>query len=227
MTSLTETLNSSARKWRNRAEFEHAGHADDLVRRQSGKLLQRPDHRVERIGDADDEGVGRVRSETGADRLHNLEIDAEQVVAAHARLPRHAGGDDDDVGAGDGRIVARAGELGVKALDRTRLSEIERLALRDAVDDVEEDDVAEFLKRRQMRQGAADLAGPDQSNLLARHGICPLLRPLIETAARHDVARPREARGVLSDDPPSRSSRTFGAGDKKRGGRPERNPDKS
>ena len=39
---------------------EHAGHADHLVVRQAGDLLQRPDHGVERVGDADDEGVGRV-----------------------------------------------------------------------------------------------------------------------------------------------------------------------
>jgi hypothetical protein len=37
---------------------EHAGHADDLVVRQAGEFAQRPDHRVERVGDADDEGVG-------------------------------------------------------------------------------------------------------------------------------------------------------------------------
>ena len=54
---------------------------------------------------------GRVRLDAGADRLHHLEIDAEQVVAAHAGLARHAGGDDDDVGAGDGGVVARAGQL--------------------------------------------------------------------------------------------------------------------
>ena len=156
-----------------------------------------------------DEGVGRVRLEAGADRLHHLEIDAEQVVAAHAGLARHAGGDDDDVGAGDRRIVARAGELGVEALDRAGFGEIERLALRHAVDDVEQDDVAEFLERRQVGQGAADLAGPDQSNLLARHEIVPLFESF-ETAARHDVARPRGSR-VLSSDLPNRSSRTFGA----------------
>ena len=173
------------------------------MRRQAGKLLQRPHHRVERIGDADDEGVGRVRLEAGADGFHHLEIDAEQVVAAHAGLPRHAGGDDDDVGAGDGRVVARPDELGVEALDRAGLGKIERLALRHAVDDVEEDDVAEFLDRRQVRQGAADLAGPDQSNLLARHEILPLFEiSFIETAARHDVARPRGSR-VLSSDLPN------------------------
>ena len=65
---------------------EHAGHADDLVVRQAGEFAQRPDHRVERIGDADDEGVGRMRLDALADRLHHLEVDAEQIVAAHARL---------------------------------------------------------------------------------------------------------------------------------------------
>src|SRR5208337_3007135 len=117
---------------------------------------------------ADDEGVGRVRLEAGGDGFHHLEIDAEQVVTAHAGLPRHAGGDDDDIGAGNGRVVARPAEFGVEALDRAGFGKIERLALRDAVNDVEEDNVAEFLKRRQVRQGPADLPGSDQSNLLAR-----------------------------------------------------------
>ena len=66
-------------------------------------------------------------------------------------------------------IVARAGQSGVDALDRGRFGRVERLALRHPVDDVEEHDVAQFLHRRQMRQRAADLAGADQSNLLARH----------------------------------------------------------
>ena len=39
---------------------EHAGHADDLIGRQAGLFLQRPDHGIERIGDADDEGLGRM-----------------------------------------------------------------------------------------------------------------------------------------------------------------------
>ena len=170
MTSSTETLNSSARKCRNRAEFEHPGHADDLVFGQTGKLLQRPNHRVERIGDADHEGFGGVRPEAGGDRLHHLQIDTEQVISAHPGLSRHAGGDDDDVGAGDGGIAARADQLGVEALDRPRFGQIESLALRNAVDNVEQHDVAQLLQGGQVSQGAADLAGPDQSNLLARHG---------------------------------------------------------
>ena len=140
-------------------------------------FLQRPDHRVERIGDADDESVGRMRLDAGADRVHHLEIDAEQVVAAHAGLARHAGGDDDDVGAGDVGVGTGPRQLGVEAVDRRGFGEIERLALRNAVDDVEENDVAQFLQRGQMRQRAADLAGPDQSNLLTRHGLRPWFWP--------------------------------------------------
>ena len=49
----------------------------------------------------DDEGVGGVLLDAGADLLHDLEVDADQVVAAHAGLARHAGGDDADVGALD------------------------------------------------------------------------------------------------------------------------------
>ena len=191
VTSSTETLNSSARKKRKRAESSTPAMPTTLLRGQAGELLQRPDHRVERVGDADDEGVRGVLLEAGADRLHDLEVDAEEVVAAHAGLARHAGGDDDDVGAGDGGVVAGAGDLGVEPVDRAGLGQVERLALGHAVDDVEQDDVAEFLQRGQMGERAADLTGADQSNLLARHGISSALRPLVETAARHDAARPR------------------------------------
>ena len=38
--------------------IEHAGHADHLVVRQAAGLLQRPDHGIERIGDADHESIG-------------------------------------------------------------------------------------------------------------------------------------------------------------------------
>ena len=108
-----------------------------LCLRQAAGLLQRPHHGVERVGDADDEGVGRVFLDAGADLLHHLEIDAEQIVAAHAGLARHAGGDDADVGALDRVVGVGAGELGVETVDRRRLGDVERLALRDALGDVE------------------------------------------------------------------------------------------
>ena len=150
--------------------IEHAGHADDLVVRQAREFAQRPHHRVERVGDADDERVGGVGLDAFADGLHDLQVDAEQIVAAHARLAGDPGGDDDDVGARDVGIVVRAGDLGVKARDRANLRQVERLALRHAFDDVEQDDVAEFLLRGEQRQRPADIPGSDQCDLLASHG---------------------------------------------------------
>ena len=51
-----------------------------------------------------------------------------------------------------------------------RLGDVERLALRHAVDDVEQHDVAQFLQAGQQGERAADLSGADQRDLLACHG---------------------------------------------------------
>ena len=149
---------------------EHAGHADHLLLRQTAGFLQRPDHGVERVGDADHEGIGRVFLDAGADLSHHLEIDVEQIVAAHARLARHAGGDDADVGAFDRLVAVGAGDLGVEIIDRRGFGDVERLALRDAFHDVEHHDVAKLLETDEVGEGAADLAGTDQGNFIARHG---------------------------------------------------------
>ena len=72
-------------------------------------------------------------------------------------------------GALDRLVGIGAGKAGVEALDRRGLSEIERLALRHALRDVEQNDVAELLETDQMRQRAADLTRADQCDLVARH----------------------------------------------------------
>ena len=113
---------------------------------------------------------GRVLLDAGADLLHHLEIDVEQIVAAHARLARHAGGDDADIGAFDRLVGVGAGEAGVEIVDRRGSGDVERLALRHALHDVEHDDVAELLEADEMSQRAADLTGADQRNLVTRHG---------------------------------------------------------
>ena len=123
-----------------------------------------------------DEGVGRVFLDALADLFHHLEIDAEQIVAAHARLARHAGGDDADLGVVQRLIGIGAGEIRIEPVDRRRLRDIERLALRHAFGNVEHHHVAQLLEADEMSQRAADLAGADQSNLVARHGKSVLWR---------------------------------------------------
>ena len=149
--------------------IEHAGHADDLFGLQAGELLQRPDHGVERVGDADDEGVRGILLDAVADRFHDLQVDADQVVAAHAGLARHAGGDDDHVGACDIGIVVRALVPGIEPVDRRGFGDVETFALGNALRDVEEHDVAEFLQADEMGERAADLAGADERDLVPGH----------------------------------------------------------
>ena len=58
----------------------------------------------------------------------------------------------------------------VEPVDGRRLRDIERFALWNALGDVEHHDVAQFLQADEVGQGSADLAGANQSNLVARHG---------------------------------------------------------
>ena len=151
-----------------------AGHADDPLMGKPGEFAQRPDHRVQGIGDADDEAVRRVRLDALADRLHDLQIDAEQVVAAHAGLAGDAGGDDANVRVGDVGIVAGALELDVIALDGPGLRQVQRLAFGNALGDVEQDDVAHLADRGEVGQRAADHAGANQGDFLPSHAECSL-----------------------------------------------------
>jgi hypothetical protein len=79
-------LNSSARKVAEARAIEHARHADDLAVRQAGELAHHPHHRVERVGDDDDEGVRGMRLDASPTVAIDLGVDADQVVAAHACL---------------------------------------------------------------------------------------------------------------------------------------------
>ena len=60
--------------------------------------------------------------------------------------------------------------LRVEIVDRRGLGDVERLALRNALHDVEHHDVTELFEADEVGQRAADLAGADQRNLVTRHG---------------------------------------------------------
>ena len=121
----------------------------------------------------------RVGLDALADGLHDLKIDAEQVVAAHAGLARHAGGDDAHVGAGDVGIVIGALQLRIETLDRARLHQVERLAARRIGGDVEQHRVAQLLQPDKMRERPADHSSADKCDLVACHeDACPLFQKL-------------------------------------------------
>ena len=118
---------------------------------------------------------GETLAARGHDRADDARVLGQQVVAAHARLARQAGGDHDDVGAGRVRVVVGAHDPHVVAHDRRRLRHVQRLALGQALDDVDEDDVREPRLSDALRGGRADVAGADDGDLGMGHGTWRLL----------------------------------------------------
>jgi hypothetical protein len=149
---------------------EHAGHADHLGRWQTRHLLHHAHHRIERIGDADVEGVGAALLDVLADRDHHLGVDADEVVAAHAGFARHTRGDDHHVRAVQGSVVGASGKDAVERLDWRCLGDVEGLALGYPVDDVEQADVAKFLHAGEQGECAPDLPRTDECDFVSRHG---------------------------------------------------------
>ena len=134
--------------------------------------------------------------ECGGGRLDDGPDDAgvlgQQVVPAHPRLAGQARGHDDDVGAGGVGVVVRADDPGVVADDRRRLGEVEALALRQPLDDVDEDDVGQPGLGDALGGRGADVAGADDGDLVAGHGVGCLL-PV--GPARRSILCPGDAAG--------------------------------
>src|SRR5262249_35701359 len=125
--------------------------------------------------------------DAGADRLDNLEIDAEEIVAAHSGFARNAGRHDDNIGACYGFIIIASGERHIKTFDRSRFGKIERLALRCSFGNIVEHDVAELIERREVSQSAADLTCTNQSDFVARHELLVLLCPCGRTLGHRET----------------------------------------
>ncbi len=135
-------------------------------------------HGVERVGDDDDDGVRRVLGRLRDAALDDLVVLHQQIVAAHAGLPREAGGLHDDVGVGGVFVAVGADDFDVDALDGARLSHVEALALRDALGNVDENNVGEFLVGQEHCTGRAYVAGADDGDFLTHDSS------LIRTLAR-------------------------------------------
>src|SRR5262249_36591389 len=136
---------------------------------------------------ADNKGRRGIFLDAGTDLLHHFQIDAKQIVPAHARLTRHAGGDDTDAGAFNSLIGVGAGKLGIKAVNGRGLDEVERLALGNALGNAEQRAVPQLLESDEVGKRAANLAGTNQGNFRTRHVWGNLVR-------ESGVAEPRRSR---------------------------------
>ena len=71
-TSSTRDIHFFGQEMTEARAVEHARHAHHFVVRHARKFAQRPHHGVERIGDADDESVGRMGPDAVAHRTSSL-----------------------------------------------------------------------------------------------------------------------------------------------------------
>jgi hypothetical protein len=148
---------------------QHASHAEDALAGEARCLQRDVAHRVERVGDDDQDrlrGVLRGLLDDGPDDAGVLR---QQVVAAHPRLARQTRRDDDDVGSGRVRVVVRARHPCVVADHRGRLGEVEALALGQSLDDVNQHDVGQPGLGDPLGGRGPDVAGADNGDLVARH----------------------------------------------------------
>ena len=110
-------------------------------------------------------------ADPGAHCVHDLDVDPEQIIAAHPRLARHTGCDDDHIGTGEVGVVAGPHHGGIEAFHRGCFSDIQRLAFGDAIGEIEQHNVAEVLHAGEQRQRPANIASADQCDFVASHSL--------------------------------------------------------
>src|SRR6185437_3537669 len=108
-----------------------------------------------RIRHDNDDAIRRVLYDFADHVAHDLVVGVEQIVAAHPRLARDSGSDDYDVGIRSVGVVVGAGDMRIALFDGHGFEQVESFALRHAFDDVNEDDVGEFLGGDPVRGGRA------------------------------------------------------------------------
>ena len=132
-----------------------------------GKARLRADeigHHVERIAHDDDDGFRRVLLHVIGHAADDLGVLHQQVVAAHAGLAGQAARDDDDIRTGVIGGIVRALHIAVEIFQAGRLQHVERLALRHALDDVVQDDIAQFFFRQTLGRGGPDKTSSDNGD---------------------------------------------------------------
>ena len=80
---------------------------------QAGKLAQRPNNRIQRIGDANYKSIWRMGFDAFTNSFHHFQIDAQQIITAHPGFTWNACGDDAHIGPCDVRVGIRPFDRGV------------------------------------------------------------------------------------------------------------------
>ena len=133
------------------AGIQNPSHADDPFAVETRQFISSLHHRIQRVGDYDENRLRRVSNHILDHIGHDLEIGVQQIVAAHAGLSRKAGRDNHDVAVGCVGVVVRAGDVDVGSFNGKSLLQIQRLALRHAFDYIDHHHVGQFLGHKPVR----------------------------------------------------------------------------
>ncbi len=138
-------------------------------------------HGVQRVADSDNDAVRRVRYGASGNVPHDLGIRSQKIIPAHPGFPRNARGNDDDIRAGRVLIVVGPDNVAVIAFDGTRLEHVQRLSLRDTLEDVDHYHVRQLAIYQPLSQGRSHVSGSYDGHLLSHRPIlsCQLLQSAI------------------------------------------------
>src|SRR5262249_16905644 len=101
--------------------------------------------------------------------LHDVVVDIQQVVAAHARLAWQTACDDDDVGVGAFGIITCPKHARIRAPDRARLEHVECDAGRLLVCDIDDHHIRALLVRHSASDGRTHVTGATDDCYFAIH----------------------------------------------------------
>ena len=147
------------------SRVENSRHSDHVRGRESGLFLHEVHHRVERIGDNDNERAWGVLFDTSSDLLDDVGVGLHEIITAHAGLTRKSRGHYTDVSARDIGDIVRSGYLEVETEYRREVREVECLSLRHPINHVKENYVTKVALSAQQSEGSTDLASADKRYL--------------------------------------------------------------
>jgi hypothetical protein len=128
-----------------------------MIRMQSGRSLNRLLHHI----------------------AHDLEVRIQQVVAAHPRLARNPRRNHHHIRPRRVRIIVRPNNRHIALFNRHRLGEVQPLALRHALDHIDQHHIRQLLRRNPVRRRRPNIPRPNNRDLLP-HSSNPFARNNID-----------------------------------------------
>src|SRR5258708_37461680 len=109
--------------------IQHTGHAYHAITWETANVVSKLSHRIQRIGDHDDDAIWRAADDLPGYLRNNLLVLLDEVIAAHAGLARKARGDYRTIRIAGVRIIICTRELRIGGKHLLRLEHNEQLAL--------------------------------------------------------------------------------------------------